>query len=431
NIVDGGNPCDMIVNSVVTKDNIYNLDEQVRLLSKMGVQNIKFSFPELKGKMIENKDLYPNPDAASEKISAALDICEEEGKNGLYDGLPFCYLPEKHQSKLDNLDTNDIYYMSEFFEKGFFRTDMGEREKHFECLRCSFHDICPGFQLQSHFNARPIIKKVPEKIVFSRKYEKKENPRSITLKNNGESTYRYEERYFRSYDIDRIKDKGNVLLYRPSGKNFLENLEILEHNKTDGRFTPTGISFYDKAKKAIERELYGLNGRILDVGFGGLIFYDIFRKIKMSGDVSYVGIDPDKENVKYAKERFPGEDFRMCGIEDLDKEPEYHNHFDAIVMIGCYNHFEQLEQAIKAAEHMIDEEGKIIIFENNLMAILDEEDTYNEKEQKNEVTSKAKLEHYRNHDIEEASRFIEGLGLKIEKKDDYGIFWTIVVRGKR
>ena len=407
----------IIVNCVITEDNVDQLTEQARLLAAEGIHRIKFSYPEWKGRMTENMDRLPNPRYAAVKIAEALDICEKEGKIGLYDGLPYCYMPERHRMKLDNLETNKIYYMSESFEEGFFRTDEGERIKADGCLRCSLHGICSGFHPNNNITVEPITRTIPEKIIITSRDDMRYDPATVGLIEEGKNlSYRYVGSFFKSYNVEKSKTMGSIVRYKPDTDSFLKNLKTLRLDKEKDAFDSDGSTFFDKAKEVLEKELSKVRGKVLDVGFGELSFHDSLRRYIEDKGTEYIGIDPDPKIVEHAKKRFPRYDFRRYDIEGFKRDNDGER-FDAVLMLGCYDHFRHLEEAIHAGHELLKEGGKMIIMENNLLGVIGMDDS-------NEGHG---MEHYRNHNLSEAEKIISSQGLKIAESEDKGIFWKIVV----
>ncbi len=419
NITDAGFSDNLIVNCVITRENIEDIKNNVALLEKLGVKKIKFSYPDVKGNMLHNRSLMVEPLKASEKITLALDECERDGLIGLYDGLPYCYVPERHRMKLDNLESNGILYMSEKFEDRFFRTDEGERKKDAECIRCSLHSICRGYHpLNDMISVKPITAKVPESIIFKRDEMKSRSPKTITLRDkDGDFNYTYRGDFFKVTNIDAIRREGNLFYMDQEEKSFLKKLKILEKGEK-GKFTKGEMSFYDLASEAIEKETKDLKGKVLDVGFGDRNIFSHFKKLEDEGKIYYTGIDPSARCFDSAVAEYPGVDFRKTSLEEFSKNKENLGRYNHIFMIGSYNHIRDLDGALEALERLIDAEGRIVIIENNLMGIIVKSDDDGE------------AEHFRNHSIREARMVLSEKRFEILEEEDYGPFWKVVMRKK-
>ena len=414
----------LIVNCVVTSDNVEVLNEQAKMLMNIGVEKIKFSYPEMKGTLKKNPKKMPDAEIVSKNISEALDIIEENNKIGLYDGLPYCCLPNRHRMKLDNLETNNIFYMSECFEDNFFRTDEGLREKNSKCLECSFHNICQGYNSFSNINNKAIIETIPEKIIFKPNINKEKtikNPCTIKIKERNNFTkFEHKKEFFKSYNIEEIKNKESIFLFKPdNNNNFLQNLKLIKKNK-ESVFEISETSFYDLVKNEIKTEINNLKGKMLDIGVGDLNFGKIFENLQNNDIIDYIGIDPNKNTIISAKKRYNNLNFMNYSIEELSQNNKYTEYFDSIIMIGCYNHFEDLNRAFKSAKKMLKKNGKIIIYENNLMGIIDQYNIFKQNE----------LEHYRNHSQQEAINFLKNQNFNIVKNKEFGAFWKIKIINK-
>jgi cyclopropane fatty-acyl-phospholipid synthase-like methyltransferase len=103
------------------------------------------------------------------------------------------------------------------------------------------------------------------------------------------------------------------------------------------------------------------NCKVLDIGFGSgreLAF------LKEYG-CDIWGVDPVKQFVDYAKERFPDvkDHFWQGKLPDLDFPPNMQNSFDAVLLIAVWMHIpkEFYEESINKIKSLLKPNGKVIL----------------------------------------------------------------------
>ncbi len=134
---------ELIVNVVVTKLNLKDLKKIVDLVEEFKINRIKFSLVEPKGEALKNfNKLIPSLKEASLAINEAMHCAISKKIKTGFDGLSDCLVDNPDLK--DNLQTNNILYMSEVFEDRFYRTDEGQRIKGKCCQFCSRKKVCPG-----------------------------------------------------------------------------------------------------------------------------------------------------------------------------------------------------------------------------------------------------------------------------------------------
>ena len=130
---------DLLVNIVLVKDNIKNLNKTVSFLINTGVKNIKLSFVE----PVEKKDIRHTPDIifSSKKVKEVLE--KFKGNDIGWDGFPLC-LMAGHENKIKNLKTCNIQYISEAWENDFYESNEGNKIKTNNCKECKKREHCEG-----------------------------------------------------------------------------------------------------------------------------------------------------------------------------------------------------------------------------------------------------------------------------------------------
>jgi MoaA/NifB/PqqE/SkfB family radical SAM enzyme len=137
---------DLTVNCVLNHYNIDQLDRYILTLHDKGIKKIKFSIPDIKGNCLLNKNLIVTDiKLISDKINSCFELAAKNNIEASYDGLPPCLINKDFRKNINNLLTNNIYYMSEVYEDYFFPVDEGIRWKPSKCQDCAIKDTCPGF----------------------------------------------------------------------------------------------------------------------------------------------------------------------------------------------------------------------------------------------------------------------------------------------
>lgn len=135
-----------MINVTVLNSNMHDLTNITDTLHQLGVRRIKFSFVDIKGKLIENnKKEVPKISVAAKKVKSAIDYALHKGMEAYFDGFPFCTM-QGYTLLLDNLFTNNILLMSEAYESSLYPTDHDNRIKPEICDTCELHDGCIGIE---------------------------------------------------------------------------------------------------------------------------------------------------------------------------------------------------------------------------------------------------------------------------------------------
>jgi SAM-dependent methyltransferase len=108
-------------------------------------------------------------------------------------------------------------------------------------------------------------------------------------------------------------------------------------------------------------------GPVLDVGcgYGSLVAHLAARGFDA------VGIDPDAEVIRIARQRFPHAETRVLKAETLDEYPD--RHFGAIVLKDALHHLTgegDVDAGFLNFRRLLAENGRLVILDPNPMAIL-------------------------------------------------------------
>jgi len=141
-----GHRIELIVNVVVTKLNLKDLKKIVDLVKKFKIDRVKFSLVEPRGAVLKNfNKLVPSLKEASLAVNEAMHYAISKKIKTGFDGLPDCLVDNPDLK--DNLQTNNILYISEVFENEFYKTDQGEKVKVRPCSTCLNNKFCPGIYI--------------------------------------------------------------------------------------------------------------------------------------------------------------------------------------------------------------------------------------------------------------------------------------------
>ncbi len=137
----------LTINIPIIRQNISLVDEMIIKLIIAGVKNIKLSVIEPKGLAWQNYDsVVPSLSETSTAISTAIREAKKlSGDHRIFhDGLPFCLSPDYSLYNRD-LFSENILYMSEAFEKKFYKTEYDNRGfVKGVCDTCSKKSLCSG-----------------------------------------------------------------------------------------------------------------------------------------------------------------------------------------------------------------------------------------------------------------------------------------------
>lgn len=206
------------INIPVIKQNIDEVVDTACKLAIMGVRIIKLSVIEPKGKALKNyNEIVPFLSESSSVIAEAIREVNKVNCNTLifHDGLPACLSPNYEKYNRDMYSEN-ILYMSESFEKRFFKVDYKNMEQVAGiCDICIKRRICKGIY-KGYIEAKDI-----PLIPFGRK-----SKRSITP-NKGELLLKTDK----NYEVNIGKLCNNSCLFCANGIVSREENRFVELSK--------------------------------------------------------------------------------------------------------------------------------------------------------------------------------------------------------
>ena len=145
----------LLVNVVITKDNLEDIEKTVEFLTRLKVDNMKLSFVEPVTK--ENMVHIPSIEKTAQKVKSVL----EKDPNCGWDGFPLC-LMRGFKDRIVNLRTSDVMWVSEVWEEKFYPSDEGNKIKPEICKKCEEKRECEGiyrvYYENRKVNLQPLVK---------------------------------------------------------------------------------------------------------------------------------------------------------------------------------------------------------------------------------------------------------------------------------
>lgn len=123
---------------------------------------------------------------------------------------------------------------------------------------------------------------------------------------------------------------------------------------------PAPVSFFHEDERWLEDWIRGRRGRLLDVGMGSVPYRSALAEALRTGDLQYLGLDPDPAVVDRASE--DGLPVHPGTIESFDpgREPP----FDAAMALRSLNHFEDVPRALQVLWDALVPGGDLLIVES-------------------------------------------------------------------
>lgn len=131
---------ELVVNCVVNRLNMKSLEEVIDILQGIRINRVKFSLLEPTDKC---RDIVPDIMDAWERVKSALEYGKKKGFSLSIDGFPLCII-DGYETHIDDLRANNILYMSEVFDEGFYPSDQGNKVKEVMCRECKLNEMCGG-----------------------------------------------------------------------------------------------------------------------------------------------------------------------------------------------------------------------------------------------------------------------------------------------
>jgi SAM-dependent methyltransferase len=150
------------------------------------------------------------------------------------------------------------------------------------------------------------------------------------------------------------------------------------------------------------RELLGqLRGDVLDLGCGEGPYADIFAPLATSGQIRYLGVDPDAAAIAGLRERWPWAQLLVTSGEQLElDEPTGAGSrgFDHVLILRSWNHLREPERVLARLLACVRAGGTLTIVDNVAFGLARTREQTQRAER-----SRAAFEHFRNDALVDAA----------------------------
>jgi pyruvate-formate lyase-activating enzyme/SAM-dependent methyltransferase len=448
-----GRGLDLTANCVVTRQNVEHLDALVDHVAPLPDVRLKFSWVEPKGGAAHLLDtLVPSLEVAAKAVNQALRRWDARtGRPGfaVHGGFPLCALPGFEQ-RFDDLRTHDYWTMSEIGEPDLFPVDDRNKCKPAPCEGCGLRGGCPGlFRLYEerfgHAMLRPETDGVRSNSVnfiyedmHARDYGEGEpcpvwtasarpydRSRHVFVRHGPKiGRYRARSRDFDDDELEAMKFVSGQIYLDASKKSapddFARDLVKLERSalcepcegreQCAGMFEPRFEDVFGRDDAAVREHLAGLRGDVLDVGCGEMPYADVLAPAIASGDVRYLGIDPDTEALARVRARMPGALVREGTSDGLPTRT-----FDHVLVLRSWNHLPRPEAFAERVRGLLRPGGSLLVVDNVAFALV-----RTPAQTRRAHRSTARWEHCRNDDDARAHAVLGGAGLELQQRMSVG-----------
>lgn len=446
-----GRGLDFSVNCVITRHNVEHLRGLVDTLLPFSDVAIKFSMVEPKGggdKLFDH--LMPRVELVAERVMDAISYGDrrvsELGKQGptfSHGAIPLCLMPG-YEDRFDDLKTHAYRTMIEVGEPDFFPVDDLNKTQPEPCRGCALRGPCPGLYkgYDAEFGATELhprrdrprsnsfnyqLAKLVSTSLEARDHEQCplrgqlgvtpwDRGRDLYVRNGPRlARFRAESRDFSDAEIIEIKHELGQLYLDVSRKtapdDFARDLVQLRRSSLcnacpnfdgcTGMFEPLFEDVFSRDDAEVRTRLEQLRGDVLDLGCGEGPYADIFAPLATSGQIRYLGVDPDQAAIAGLRERWPWAELIATGGEELDLAERT---FDHVLILRSWNHLREPERVLARLLPRVRVGGTLTIVDNVAFGLARTQGQTHRAER-----SRAAFEHYRNDTLDDAARALEGL----------------------
>ena len=244
--------------------------------------------------------------------------------------------------------------------------------------------------------------------------------------------YRSESRDFTDVEIARTKLELGQVYDDASGKeapdDFARDLVPLRRSAVcepcDARDACGGL--WERAERVYEdvftrddarvRAIVSeLEGDVLDVGCGEGRYEDVLAPRAKSGQVRWVGLEPDAGRAAAMRARAPWAAVRVGEAEGLDDVAR----FDHALVLRSWNHLRDPARGAAAIVRALRPGGTLLVADNVAFGLL-RRTAPREPRDAGPLTQPLLFEHYRNDDAGRAHKVLSGLPLELLERCDVG-----------
>ncbi len=446
---------DFTVNAVITRHNVEHLLPIVDAVLPYPDVVLKFSMVQPKGggeKLFEH--LMPPVSLVAQRVHEAITYGQSRvgaaGPRFAHDGIPFCLLPG-FESLYDDLKTHRFATMIEIGEGDFFPVDDKAKVQPDEsCRACALRGPCPGLYrgYQEVFGFGELKTVADRARSNSFTYTPEAADLTITgghcpVLTDGVTPwdrgrhvfvrraeqivrYRTDSRDFTDVEIEQIKhDHGQLYLDvsdKPAPDDFSRDLRQLrrsalcspcpERDRCAGLWEIARDDVFDRDDASVRDIVAGLRGDVLDLGCGEGPYDDILAPLARSGDIRYVGVEPDAVRVEALRLRWPWADVRVSTAEAFAEEipPQSVDH---VLLLRSWNHLRDPATSLAGIHRVLRPGGTLLVVDNIAFGLL-----RSARHHDRARAGPAVFEHYRNDSAADAARLLESPALvPIERRD--------------
>jgi pyruvate-formate lyase-activating enzyme/SAM-dependent methyltransferase len=407
----------LTVNAVVVRQNLDHLQALVRLLAPLRRARVKFTYVEPKGQALVDDSLIPHPVEAARAIAAALELGERLGMPGNrfgVDGLPHCLDP-RLPTLQDDMFTHDIVALREVDEERFFPIDYGNMHRPKACRGCRVGDACRGSWTRTfnrfgdHFLA-PVYGGLSNSFNYFPDPGGSASPqRALQLEIDGRKLpFATDTADFSEPHIRHVRDTIEQLYLqlddRPMVDDFPAQLRKLRRagpaDAAKPLFVPLRKDLFSLADQRVRTLLRSVTGRVLDVGCGQTRYADLLEEKLAASAIDYVALDPAPGDT--VRELADARRIRLLtqGIEDASFEP---GSFDWVLVLRSHNHLADLWTAYSRVLAALRWGGSLLVVDNVSFGLVR---PHVSREAIAAIPPGEGLEHLRDHDQDDAARFL-------------------------
>jgi MoaA/NifB/PqqE/SkfB family radical SAM enzyme/SAM-dependent methyltransferase len=454
-----GRGLDFSVNCVITRHNVLHLRGLVDTLLPFTDVAIKFSMVEPKGggdKLFDH--LMPRVELVAEKVMQAIAYGDrrvaELGQHGpsfSHGAIPLCLMPG-YEDRFDDLKTHAYRTMIEVGEPDFFPVDDLNKTQPEPCRGCALRGPCPGLYngyneafgaLELHprrdrprsnsFNYR--LAKLVSMSLDAQTHEQCplrasaggghsalgvtpwDRGRDLYVRNGPRlARFRADSRDFSDAEINEIKHElGQLYLdvsRKPAPDDFARDLVQLQRSSLcdgcpdfstcTGMFEPLFEDVFTRDDAEVRTRLSALRGDVLDLGCGEGPYAEILGPLASSGQIRYLGVDPDGEAIAGLRERWAWAELIVSSGEQLELGDRS---FDHVLILRSWNHLREPERVLASLLPRVRPGGTLTIVDNVAFGLARTREQTQRAER-----SRAAFEHYRNDTLRDAARVVEAFG---------------------
>jgi MoaA/NifB/PqqE/SkfB family radical SAM enzyme/SAM-dependent methyltransferase len=453
-----GRGLDFTINTVITQQNVDELEPMVDLLLPYPDVVLKFSMVQPKGGGDKAfQALMPRVAHVAERVRAALAYGEAKvaaagarGPRFAHDGIPLCLLPG-YEALYDDLKTHQFATMVEIGEPDFFPVDDRDKIQPPPCAGCALRGPCPGLYRGYHEifgdgELRPVGERARSNS-FNYVFETLLPPaagdacplrddgvtpwdraRHLFVRNGDRlARFRTQTRDFADVELDAVKH-GLGQLYvdrsqKPAPDDFPRDLVKLrrsalcdpcpEKPRCTGLYEPVFEDVFGRDDARVREIVAALAGDVLDVGCGEGPYDELLEPLGRAGVIRYVGLDPDRARVERLRARRPWADLRCGDAETISVEEL--GRFDHVLLLRSWNHLRDPRRALARLVEAMRPGATLTIVDNVAFGL-----ARTRAQAARAERSPSGFEHFRNDGAEDAQRAVQDLPLALVERRDVG-----------